>query len=399
MATRTFNLLHVVGTRPNFMKVAPIMAAVQRWNEAPAADRPVGNTQFQQVLVHTGQHYDQRMSHVFFDDLGLPQPDYYLGVGSGSHAEQTARVMLAIEPVLAAEAPDLLVVVGDVNSTLAAALVARKLGIRIAHVEAGLRSYDRDMPEETNRLLSDQLADMLFTTCRDADKNLLREGIPSRRIHFVGNPMIDSLEAHGKQIDASTIVAGLGLSAGGYAVITLHRPSNVDEIEGLRRLAGTLRRLANDIPLIFPVHARTRARLAEFGLIGELERETSLRLIEPLGYLDFVALMQAARLVLTDSGGIQEETTVLGVPCLTLRNNTERPVTISDGTNRLVNPDDSAAIQGAVEAVLSTPWIRERHRPEGWDGQASERIVVAIARWLADDCAESFGETSRQDTR
>jgi len=396
MATRTFKLLHVVGTRPNFMKVAPIMAAARCWNETSAPERAVSDVTFRQVLVHTGQHYDQRMSEVFFDELGLPQPDHYLGVGSGSHAEQTARVMLAIEPTLVAESPDLLLVVGDVNSTLAAALVARKLGIAIAHVEAGLRSQDRDMPEETNRLLTDQLSDMLFTTCRDADKNLLREGIPSRRIHFVGNPMIDSLEAHRRKIDASTIVRELGLIPGGYAVVTLHRPSNVDEPEGLRRLARTLRRLADRIPLVFPLHARTRARLAEFGLIEGLEREASLRLIEPLGYLDFVALMQEARLVLTDSGGIQEETTVLGVPCLTLRHNTERPVTISEGTNRLVDPDDAAAIQGAVATVLSTPALGELHRPEGWDGRASERIVGDIARWLAGGCAGSPEDKSRQ---
>jgi UDP-N-acetylglucosamine 2-epimerase (non-hydrolysing) len=391
MATRTFKLLHIVGTRPNFMKVAPVMAAVRRWNEAPASEHAVADAVFGQVLVHTGQHYDQRMSHVFFDELGLPQPDYHLGIGSGSHAEQTARVMLAIEPVLVAEAPDLVVVVGDVNSTLAAALVARKLGIPIAHVEAGLRSQDWDMPEETNRLLTDQLSDILFTTCRDADKNLLREGIPGRRIRFVGNSMIDSLEAQGKKIDASTIVGDLGLMLGGYAVITLHRPSNVDEPEGLRRLALTLGRVAHRIPLVFPVHARTRARLGEFGLVDRLECQSSLILIEPLGHADFVALMRAARLVLTDSGGIQEETTVLGVPCLTLRNNTERPVTISEGTNRLVNPDDSAAIQAAVGEVLSAPVVREQHRPEGWDGRASDRIVVEMAHWLAENCAESFG--------
>jgi len=367
------------------------VTAVAQWNDAPARERAVADVVFRQVLVHTGQHYDENMSGVFFDDLGLPQPDYCLGVGSGSQAAQTARIMLAIEPTIVDEAPDLVVVVGDVNSTLAAALVACKLGIPVAHVEAGLRSQDRDMPEEINRVLTDQMSDLLFTTCRDAGENLLREGVPSESIHFVGNPMIDSLRAQRERIEASKIVPRLGLVPRGYAVITLHRPSNVDDADALRRMARTLSHVAHDIPLVFPVHARTRERLAEFGLVEELERETSVKLIEPLGYLDFIALMQSARLVLTDSGGIQEETTVLGVPCLTLRKNTERPVTVSEGTNCLVNPDDSAAVQTACATLLSMPAFRQQHAPEGWDGKASDRIVAEMALWLADNCVMSVG--------
>jgi UDP-N-acetylglucosamine 2-epimerase (non-hydrolysing) len=375
----TIKLLHVVGTRPNFMKAAAVIKAAERWNERGATPH------FTQVLVHTGQHYDDKMCRVFFDDLGLPRPDYDLGVGSGSHAEQTARVMLALQPVIIKEAPDLVITVGDVNSTLAAALVAAKLNIPVAHVEAGLRSRDRTMPEELNRLVTDQLSDLLFTTSRDAGVNLAAEGIAPERIHFVGNTMIDSLETHLPRALASTAVADLGLTPGEYAVVTLHRPSNVDDETGLERLVQVLMEVGKRLPVVFPVHARTRKRLTEFGLHARLdepdESRPSVALCEPLGYLDFLGLMAKARLVLTDSGGIQEETTVLGVPCLTLRKNTERPVTITEGTNQLVDPKDLPAIMAAVDQVLAAeqPASGAARRPELWDGSAGNRIIRAVA--------------------
>ena len=370
----SIRLLHVVGTRPNFMKAAAVIAAVDSWNMNDIPPR------FQQLLVHTGQHYDEKMSRVFFDDLGLPRPDYHLEIGSGSQTEQTARVMLALEPVLLKEAPDLVVTVGDVNSTLGAALVTAKLGLPLAHVEAGLRSRDRSMPEELNRLVTDQLSDLLFTTSRDADENLAAEGIPPERIHFVGNTMIDTLEAHLPRALASGVAADLGLSQHEYAVVTLHRPSNVDDGIGLERLVKVLLKISERLPVVFPVHARTRSRLVQFGLHEHLG---SVFLTEPLGYLDFLGLMAKARLVLTDSGGVQEETTVLGVPCLTLRSNTERPVTIAQGTNRLVDPSDVANIAAAVDAVLtdSNPAGQTPGRPELWDGHAGERITKTIADW------------------
>lgn len=371
------------------MKVAPIMAAVEAWNERPAPVWAVGAApavRFEQVLVHTGQHYDERMSQVFFRDLGLRMPDHYLEVGSGSHAEMTARVMLALEPVLLEAQPDLVVVVGDVNSTLAAALVAAKLDVPLAHVESGLRSRDRSMPEELNRLVTDQLADLLFTTSRDADENLKAEGIPADRVFFVGNTMIDSLEQFRERALQTGVLGHLGLEPQSYGVVTLHRPSNVDERAGLEQLARVLSRTADKLPLVFPVHARTRERLRRFGLLDGLEAQPSLRLVDPMGYLEFLALIAQARLVLTDSGGIQEETTVLGVPCLTLRKNTERPVTISEGTNRLVDPEDEAAVCRAVDEVLNgTPDCTPR-RPELWDGQAAQRIVARVAGCLQIAC-------------
>jgi UDP-N-acetylglucosamine 2-epimerase (non-hydrolysing) len=374
-------LLHVVGTRPNFMKAAAIIRAAERWNERGCTP------QFVQILVHTGQHYDDKMCRVFFDDLGLPRPDYDLEIGSGTHAEQTARVMLALEPVVVKEAPDLVMTVGDVNSTVAAALVAAKLNIPVAHVEAGLRSGDRGMPEELNRLVTDQLCDLLFTTSRDADQHLAAEGIPNERVHFVGNTMIDSLEAHLPRALATTAGADLGLITGGYAVVTLHRPSNVDDETGLELLVQMLMEVGKRLPVVFPVHARTRKQLTQFGLFSRLDDSENARpaviLCEPLGYLDFLGLMAKARLVLTDSGGIQEETTVLGIPCLTLRKNTERPVTITEGTNKLVDPQDLGAIIAAVDEVLAAEQAvgAAIRRPEYWDGGAGERIVTAIALW------------------
>jgi UDP-N-acetylglucosamine 2-epimerase (non-hydrolysing) len=381
-------LLHVAGARPNFMKVAPVIAAVDAWNatKAPgageAARRASGpGLRFSQSLVHTGQHYDDAMSGAFFRDLGLPEPEHYLEVGSGSHAQQTAEVLRRLEPVLLAERPDLVVVVGDVNSTVAAALCAAKLQIPVAHIEAGLRSRDRTMPEELNRLLTDQLAELLFTTSADADDNLAREGIPRARIHLVGNTMIDTLERLRARVRMSDALQRHSLTPRGYALVTMHRPSNVDEPQQLALVSEVLAGIAQRLPAVFPVHARTRARLAETGLLARLEATPGLTLSEPLGYLDFVALMSSARLVLTDSGGVQEETTVLGVPCLTMRTTTERPVTVTDGTNRLVDPYDAAAVLAAVGETLAAPFPEAARRPPLWEGHAAERIVDVIAGW------------------
>ena len=424
-----FKLVVVGGARPNFMKVAPVMAAVEAWNargrpatveEWNAGGRPAtvagpggAPVRFAQSLVHTGQHYDAGLSDVFFEQLGLPEPDYHLGVGSGSHAAQTAHVLERLEPVLLQERPDLVVVVGDVNSTIAAALCATKLGIPVAHVEAGLRSGDRSMPEELNRLLTDQLADLLFTTEPSAAVNLAREGVDGAKVHFVGNTMIDTLERLLPQAREGDALEHHGLTARGYGLVTLHRPSNVDDAAQLEALVDALRRISAHVPLVWPVHPRTRARLgelleaeppqaetgrAETGQVerGQVERgqagsdsaEPRLLLTHPLGYLDFLQLMDGARLVLTDSGGVQEETTVLGVPCLTLRTTTERPVTVAEGTNRLVDPHDAAAIVGAVDGVLAAPVPAAGVpaaglRPELWDGHAAERIVAVIADWAA----------------
>jgi UDP-N-acetylglucosamine 2-epimerase (non-hydrolysing) len=377
MSTTHSRLLHVCGARPNFMKVAPLMAAVEAWDDSSSERRRV---RFAQALVHTGQHYDTGLSDVFFKQLGLPEPDHHLDVGSGSHAAQTAQVLERLEPVLLKERPDLVVVVGDVNSTIAAALCASKLGVSVAHVEAGLRSGDRSMPEELNRLLTDQLADLLFTTERSAGENLACEGIDAAKVHFVGNTMIDTLERLLPQACGGDALERLRLSGRGYCLVTLHRPSNVDDAAQLEALVTALRRIAEQMPLVWPVHPRTRARLDELlngdgGSAGQ-----RLLLTEPLGYLDFLQLMDGARLVLTDSGGIQEETTVLGVPCLTLRTTTERPVTVTEGTNRLVDPYDAAAIADAVDDVLGAP-MPTGVRPELWDGHAAERIVAVIADW------------------
>ena len=336
---------------------------------------------FRQTLVHTGQHYDADMSDVFFRELGLPEPEHHLGIGSGSHAQQTAQVLLRLEPVLETQRPDLAVVVGDVNSTLGAALCAAKLGVPVAHVEAGLRSRDRDMPEEINRLLTDQLADLCFTTCREADENLLAEGVSPERIRFVGNTMIDTLERLSARAEAGRVLESHGLEPQGFALVTLHRPSNVDEPRQLKRVAEILSGLAQRLPVVFPVHARTRLRLEEAGLAKELDATPGLGLCGPLGYLDFLALESAARLVLTDSGGVQEETTVFGVPCLTMRTTTERPVTITEGSNRLVDPGDAGAVLAAVDAVLAQAMPGRGTRPELWDGHAADRIVADVAAW------------------
>ena len=355
-------ILNIVGARPNFMKMAPLIAAIQR--RSPHVT---------QVLVHTGQHYDETMSEAFFQDLNLPRPDYNLGVGSGSHAEQTASVMLAFEPILLAQRPDWVVVVGDVNSTLAATLVAVKLGVSVAHVEAGLRSFDRTMPEEINRVLTDHIADLLLTPSPDADANLLHEGIRPDRIVCVGNVMIDTLYHRLEQAEQSRVLNTLDLTPDEFAVLTLHRPANVDDAETLRGIFSALAEIAREIPIIFPAHPRTRTRLQEFGL----ELPQGMRMIEPLGYLDFLRLWSQARLVLTDSGGLQEETTALGIPCLTLRENTERPITVTQGTNKVVGRNPVRIINAALE-ILRDARFRQTRVPDLWDGQAAERIIEAL---------------------
>ncbi|HXE58870.1 MAG TPA: UDP-N-acetylglucosamine 2-epimerase (non-hydrolyzing) [Gemmatimonadales bacterium] len=357
-------LLHVVGARPNFMKVAPVLRAARAWAGV------------EQVLVHTGQHYDADMSDSFFADLGLPAPDVNLGVGSATHAVQTARIMIDFEPVLERYAPDWVVVYGDVNSTIACALVAAKKGVRVAHVEAGLRSRDRAMPEEINRILTDQLADLCLTPSRDGDANLLAEGIPPARIRFVGNVMVDTLLALRERARARQAPQRFGVAGRPYAFVTLHRPSNVDVPDTLRELLLALDDLAGCVPVVFPIHPRTRQRIESFGLAGLARRVT---MVDPLGYLDTVSLVEGAALVLTDSGGLQEETTVLGVPCLTARPNTERPVTITEGTNRLVASTRSAIGAAVAEVLEARSSGRYRPgRPEGWDGRAGERVAAAL---------------------
>lgn len=356
-------VINVVGARPNFIKVAPLVEAMKR-----------RKLSFAPLVVHTGQHYDSMMSEAFFRDLDLPEPDLYLNVGSLSHAAQTAAVMERFEPIVLQEKPDWVVVVGDVNSTLACALVCVKLGVKVAHVEAGLRSRDRTMPEEFNRLLTDQIADLLFTPSQDADDNLRKEGIPEDRIRFVGNIMIDSLYKHLDRSKDSTIRETLGVSDIDYAVLTLHRPSNVDEPGAFARIIDALEEIGQRLPIVFPVHPRTRKMMADFGLADRVENAKALRMIEPLGYLDFLNLYSRARLVLTDSGGIQEETTVLGIPCLTLRENTERPVTVEMGTNIIVGTD-RARITAAAFAALDGSRTENHQVPPLWDGHTAERIL------------------------
>ncbi len=355
------DILHVVGARPNFMKVAPVMAALG------------SRLTCSQQLVHTGQHYDANMSDVFFHQLGLPAPDVSLGVGSGSHAVQTAQIMILFEEVVVAKRPDLVFVYGDVNSTVAAALVCAKLLIPVGHVEAGLRSFDRTMPEEINRLMTDQAADLLFTPSPDGDANLLREGVSPDAIHHVGNVMIDTLvrllpQAHLPQIEALDQR---------YALVTLHRPSNVDDEVMLRRWIATLQEVCQELQVVFPIHPRTRARLQSFDLA--MANDDRFLLLDPLGYLEFLALQRQAALVITDSGGVQEESTYLRVPCLTARENTERPVTVEEGTNVLVG-QDMERLRAEVDRILAGTF-KTGTIPQLWDGRAGERIANVIGVW------------------
>jgi UDP-N-acetylglucosamine 2-epimerase (non-hydrolysing) len=358
-------VINVVGARPNFMKVAPLVEAMRR-----------REPEFAPLILHTGQHYDSQMSDAFFDDLELPQPDIHLGVGSASHAQQTAAIMERFEPVVLREKPDWVLVVGDVNSTLACALVCSKLGVKVGHVEAGLRSRDRTMPEEINRILTDQIADLLFTPSHDADENLRAEGIPAARIRLVGNIMIDSLLKYLPRVEKSEIKKTLGIENTPYAVTTLHRPTNVDDPTVLSRILKVLIEISERMPVVFPVHPRTQKMIPDLGTI-----DTGGRLImtRPLGYLDFLNLYSGASLVLTDSGGIQEETTVLGIPCLTLRENTERPVTVELGTNHVVG-SDPIKIKAAVANVLDNSSKSALRVPPLWDGKTAERILDELTR-------------------
>jgi UDP-N-acetylglucosamine 2-epimerase (non-hydrolysing) len=366
----------VVGARPNYMKMAPLLRAFRGESSLPAA-----------VLVHTGQHYDVAMNERLFADLDLPPPDLNLGVGSGSHAVQTAETMRRFDPVVAELKPACVVVVGDVNSTLACSLVASKQGTPVVHVEAGLRSYDRSMPEEINRVLTDQIADVLYTTERDALRNLVREGVDETRVHFVGNVMIDALLRHRDRAQApASTLRSAGLDPAiverpeGFGVVTLHRPSNVDSPDALGEAVALLVDTALRIPLVWPVHPRTRMNITRFGFAPMLER-AQIALLEPQGYLEMLGLLANARVVLTDSGGIQEETTALAVPCLTMRENTERPITIAEGTNTLIGRDRVLAI-ACVDEILANGGKRGR-TPELWDGHAAERIATHLAGWLA----------------
>ena len=367
-------VLCVVGARPNFMKIAPIMRAFNRSNSGIAPR-----------LLHTGQHYDTAMMASFFDQLGIPKPDVDLEVGSASHAQQTAEIMKRFEPELDSWQPDLILVVGDVNSTIACALVAVKKGIPVIHVEAGLRSFDRGMPEEINRVLTDRISELLFTTERDAEVNLLNEGIANKSIHFVGNVMIDTLFLNrAKAVPATQTLSQLKDGAGfleddnGFAVLTLHRPSNVDDPDVLKRLLETLVEISESLPIIFPVHPRTADRIEKAGL-GSLLEKGRIATLPPLGYLELLGLMESARAVLTDSGGIQEETTALGVPCITLRENTERPITVTEGTNTIVGSDPER-IMACFRDVMRGGGKAGRV-PELWDGQAAERIARVIREW------------------
>jgi UDP-N-acetylglucosamine 2-epimerase (non-hydrolysing) len=354
----------IVGARPNFMKAAPVLNEIQKHPDSLSA-----------FLIHTGQHYDHNLSKLFFEELGMPNPDLYLGVGSGSHAEQTAKIMVELEKVMMKVQPELVMVFGDVNSTLAGALVASKLCIPLAHVEAGLRSFDKSMPEEINRMVADCLADYLFVTEKSGTENLLREGVNPKKITFVGNTMIDSLVSNLGAAQKSRILEQLRLKPRGYAVLTLHRPSNVDDITILSGLLEVISTIGRRIPVVFPCHPRTRKELNEFGLLDKIDNE-AIRIVEPLGYLDFLKLQSESKFVLTDSGGIQEETTYLGIPCITLRENTERPITAKVGTN-IITGIDPGKIVSATNSILDGK-MKESRIPELWDGKAAGRIVNFI---------------------
>jgi len=370
MIRKRIKIINVVGARPNFVKIAPIIKEMDRHR----AD-------FRYYLVHTGQHFDSKMSGLFFDDLELPRPDFYLGVGSGSHAGQTARIMQRFEKVLLKIRPDIVLVVGDVNSTLACALCSVKLHIPVAHVEAGLRSFDREMPEEINRILTDAISDYLFTTERSACINLLNEGRPEDRIYFVGNVMVDTLLNHIEKARSSDILERIDLKQRQYAVLTLHRPSNVDHKEIFIGILNGLREVQKQTPIVWPIHPRTKKMLRSFRLEKMLLNMQHIKIIPPLGYLDFLRLMLDSKFILTNSGGIQEESTILGVPCLTLRRTTERPATIEEGTNVLVGTDKDVIISSALK-VIQDGRYRYNRVPELWDGKAAIRIVDILRKEL-----------------
>lgn len=362
----------IVGARPNFMKIAPLHKVLlnHRDNYTP-------------VLIHTGQHYDEKMSKLFFEDLGMPVPDAYLHVGSGTHGQQTARVIERYEEyVLAGNRPDMVVVAGDVNSTIACALVAKKLQIPVAHLEAGLRSYDNRMPEEVNRILTDRISDLLLTPSEDGDSNLLMEGVSKDKIHLVGNIMIDSLVEHRVEAERSSILSDLNIgSAEPYALATLHRPSNVDEVHGLKMLINAFTKIGEQIRIVFPMHPRTRMNIDRLGLNSYLSEIPNLTVSEPIGYLDFMKLQMNAKFILTDSGGIQEESTFFGVPCLTLRENTERPITITNGTNQLVPLDSESIVHHSM--MILNGHAKKGVIPEYWDGKTAPRVAMVFDEWFA----------------
>jgi UDP-N-acetylglucosamine 2-epimerase (non-hydrolysing) len=361
-------ILVVVGARPNFMKAAPLVESLRSRGFAP-------------ILVHTGQHYDENMSKVFFRDLGLPAPDVDLGIGSGSHAEQTARIMVAFEKIAIEKRPDLVVVVGDVNSTMACALVSAKLWIPVAHVEAGLRSGDRRMPEEINRLVTDSISDLLLTPSADADENLAAEGVPPARIHRVGNIMIDSLVRCLPRAGESDVLERLSLSPGEYGVLTLHRPSNVDDPDTLLGIMGAVHRIGERLRIVFSCHPRTLEQLDRIAEHGNHARDARVLRVPPLGYLEFLKLVSSSRLVLTDSGGLQEESTFLRIPCVTIRENTERPITVTQGSNVLAGSDPARIERCALQALEDVG--ARRPVPDLWDGQTAPRIVDVLERWWA----------------
>jgi len=359
-------IISVVGARPNFMKVAPLY------------DEFLNYENINHKICHTGQHYDEKMSKVFFEELELPKPDFYLGVGSGSHAEQTAKIMIEFEKVLLLENPDLVLVVGDVNSTIACTLTAAKLKIKTVHVEAGLRSFDREMPEEINRLLTDSIADLLFVTEKSGMENLVKEGVSSEKVFFVGNVMIDSLKKYITKASGSMLLNNLKLNGNNFVLVTLHRPSNVDNFEQSNKLVNLLNKIAEIRKIVFPIHPRTIKNWTDFGILSKLN--SNIILTDPIGYLDFINLIKNAELIITDSGGIQEESTYLGVQCITLRNSTERPITVDVGTNQLLGEDLSKAEVAAFEVLNGK--IKEGNIPELWDGNAAKRISKIISNFL-----------------